>query len=175
LLDCLRLTLQLANDLNRDDGLLEAFKAVVEDIAKGQGPMNDSTKYVRRCLTSMTNIKEWLKKLVDKLNSASLIGGGQQEELKEATEYQRVSLVEQHESLGVIVLYLVKMGFSSTADFEVVLETLRTADKYDHLLRKFNSLFFRAYPGPNGVLVGIQDIKSWDTFQHALVRNVRLN
>ena len=90
----------------------------------------------------MTDIKEGLKKLMDKLNSASLIGGGQQEELKEATEYQRVSLLEQHESLGVTVLYLVKMGLSSTADFEAVLETLRTADKYDHLLRKYNYLFY---------------------------------
>jgi nuclear pore complex protein Nup205 len=134
LLDCLRLILQLANDL-RDDGLQDGFKGVAAKIANGSNLPSES-KYVRRCLTGMGDIKGWLQRLVDKLNTASVIGGGQQEELKEGTEYQRVSLVEQHESLGVIVLHLVKLGYFSTADFEVVLETVRTADKYDHLLRK---------------------------------------
>lgn len=133
LLDCLRLMLQLANDIYREEEVVDAFKGEIAKIADDSP--SDATKYVRRCLTSTTEIKAWLQKLADKLNTASVIGG-QQEELKEATEYQRVSLVEQHESLGVIIMYLVKMDYSNTTDFEVVLETLRTVDKYDHLLRK---------------------------------------
>jgi nuclear pore complex protein Nup205 len=136
-LDSLRLILQLAEDINQDAELQEGLKGVVADIVQAQDASSDSTKYVRRCLTSMTDIKTWLQKLIDKLNSASVIGKGQQEEFEEATEYQRVSLVGQHESLGVIVPYLIKWNYSSMAEFELVLETLKTADKFDHLLREY--------------------------------------
>jgi nuclear pore complex protein Nup205 len=146
LLDCLRLMLQLADDVDREEDLREGLREVIREITLGQGASNCSTIYVQRCLTSMTDIKAWLQKLVDKLNSASVVGKGRQEELEEATEYQRVSLVGQHESLGVIVLYLIKMDYLNVSDFELILETIRTADKYDHLLRKYG-LSFRLLNG----------------------------
>jgi nuclear pore complex protein Nup205 len=55
-------------------------------------------------------------------------------------EYQRVSLVNQHESLAVILLYLVKESHSLVADFEQVMEIMRKADKYDNLLGECYSL-----------------------------------
>lgn len=135
LLDCLRLILQLADDLNRDEDQLQGLREVIHETVQAQDNSNDTTLYVRRCLASMTDIKAWLQRLMDKLNSASVIGKGRQEELEESTEYQRISLVGQHESLSIIVLYLTKMDYSSVANFELILETLRTGDKYDHLLR----------------------------------------
>lgn len=135
LLDCLRLILLLSDDVDREGQLLEGLKEFIGDIVQPNNASND-LRYVRRCLTSMIDIKSWLQKLVDKLNSASVIGKGQQEEVEEATEYQRISLVGQHESLSIIVLYLIKMDYSNVSDFELILENLRMADKYDHVLRK---------------------------------------
>ena len=136
LLDCLRLMLQLADDIDSSNEVMEAFREVVAEVVQAQGPANDSTKYVARCLTSMLDIKTWLQKLMDNLNGASVRGNERKPELEEVTEYQRVSLVGQHETLSIIVLYLTKMDYSSLSNFELVLERLRVADKYDHLLGK---------------------------------------
>jgi nuclear pore complex protein Nup205 len=139
LLDCLRLILQLADDVGGSNhALVEGFRSVIAEVVQAQDPSNNSTKYVTRCLTSMSDIKAWLQKLMDRLSGASVIGKEWQPELEEVVEYQRVSLVGQHETLSIIVLYLVKMDYSSVSNFELVLERLRTADKYDHFLRKYN-------------------------------------
>ncbi|KAG0648998.1 Nuclear pore [Hyphodiscus hymeniophilus] len=117
LLDCLRLILQFADDIEVSDeqGLVEGFRGVVAEVVQAQDPSNISTKYVARCFASMLDIKACLQKLMDKLSGASVIGKELQPELDETTEYQR-------------------MDYSSASDFELVLERLRTADKYDHLL-----------------------------------------
>lgn len=137
LLDCLRLTLQVSSDVNQDPELRECLLGLIIQVVQPQDNSKDETKYVRRCLASMSgDIKQWLQKLVEKQNSISVLGQGQQAEVEVAIEYQRVSLVKQHESLSIIVLYLVKQDHSSVADLDEVLATLRKADKFDHLLRE---------------------------------------
>ena len=132
-LDCLRLLLQMVVDVNQEDELRADLKAVVN-----QAVGDNSLRYTQRCLQSMGDIKMWLQRLADKLNSASVLGQLQQVDVLETIEYQRVNLLRQHESLAVILLYLVKEGHSVVADFELVLETLRKSDKYDNLLREWH-------------------------------------
>lgn len=131
LLDCLLLILQQSADINQEDELRADLQGIVDRIVRSE---DGSPRYTQRCLLSMGDIKVWLQRLADKMNSASVLGQGQQVEVSQAIEYQRVSLVKQNESLGVILLYLVKEGYSVLADFEALLETLRRADKYDNLL-----------------------------------------
>jgi nuclear pore complex protein Nup205 len=80
----------------------------------------------------MSDIKTWLQKLAEMSNTGSVTG--QQSEVLETIEYQRVSLVKQHELVGIIVFYLVKQNYTVLADFELVLETLKKVDKFDSLL-----------------------------------------
>ena len=134
LLDCLRLLLQVSADVNLDDDIRSDLQRVVINILEPGEPRKSSSSYVQRCLSSMGDIKWWLQNLADKLSSASVLGQGQQSILLETIEYQRISLVKQHESLGIIVLYLVKENHSDMADFELVLATLKKMDKYDNLL-----------------------------------------
>jgi nuclear pore complex protein Nup205 len=130
-LDCIRLILQLSADINQDDQLRADLQTIVNDIVQpGETPL----RYTQRCLSSMNDIKSWLQRLAEKLSGASVLGQLQQAELLDMVEYQRVSLVNQHESLAVILLYLVKESHSLVADFEQVLEIMRKADKYDNLL-----------------------------------------
>jgi len=133
LLDCLRFILQQSADVNGNQETREGFQTIVAQIVQ---PQNGSARYTQRCLSSMGDIKSWLQRLAEKLNSASVLGQGQVEAL-ETIEYQRVRLVKQHELLGVILLYLVKENQSVVSDFEQVMETLRKADKYDNLLCKY--------------------------------------
>jgi nuclear pore complex protein Nup205 len=136
-LDCIRLILQLSADINQDDQLRADLQAIVNDIVQ---PGGEPLRYTQRCLSSMNDIKSWLQRLAEKLSSASMLGQLQQAELLDMLEYQRVSLVNQHESLAVILLYLVKESHSLVADFEQVMEIMRKADKYDNLLGECYSL-----------------------------------
>ncbi|KAF4634335.1 hypothetical protein G7Y89_g3782 [Cudoniella acicularis] len=137
LLDCLRMILQQADDEEQDEGLRIGLGGVISSILLQQG---SSPRFVQKCLSSMADIKSWLQGLTDKFNGASILGQEQQPEFLEIIEFQRASLVMQHESLGTILHYLVKQNHSTLEDFELVLDTLKKADKYDNLLRERTSL-----------------------------------
>lgn len=134
LLDCFRLILQHSVDINVEDGIREAFEDVVRRVLQTQDGTTSGTKFVQKCLKSMGDMKIFLHNLADKLNGASVLGQTQKPEFSETIEYQRVSLIQQHESLGVIVHYLVKASYSSPEDFDTFLDVLKRADKYDNLL-----------------------------------------
>jgi len=135
MLDCLYLILLVANDVDRDGPILDGLRGVIDFVVGDDSSTNGSSKYVGKCLADMTDIREWREKIIEKLAGASRIGG-RNEDLEEAAEYQRTSLTQQHESLAVVILYLVKMGKAAQADFEALLETLRNWGVYDHLMRK---------------------------------------
>jgi nuclear pore complex protein Nup205 len=137
-LECVRLILQVSADVDLDEDLQRGLQGMVMHIVQPQDPMNKATKYVRRCLAAMAEIKALLQKLTDKLNSASVLGQGPVVEFEDVLEFQRISLVKQHESLGVIFLYLVKQNYSDVGDFEAVLETVKKADKFDNILGKLH-------------------------------------
>jgi nuclear pore complex protein Nup205 len=133
LLDCLRTIVQLAADIDQDDIVRDVLEEFVRRIVFAEG---STTRYIRKCLSSMGEIKTWLQSLADKLSGASVLGQAQQPDFLEAIQFQQTSLVMQHELLGLIVFWLVKLNHSVMADFDLVLETLRIADRYDNLLCK---------------------------------------
>ena len=130
-LDCISLVLQLSADVNQDDQLRAGLQGIVNSIVEAG---ETQLRYTQRCLSSMSEIKAWLQRLAEKLSGASVLGQLQQAELLVIVEYQRNSLVKQHESLAVILLYLIKESHSLVTDFDQVLEIMRKADKYDNLL-----------------------------------------
>ena len=131
LLDCLSILFRISADI---DGLQDVRDYVQNILEQFLRTPAGNPSYIQRCFTSMNDIKTWLLALAEKQNSASVLGQAQQPDVVEIVEYQRVSLVKQHESLGVIAFYLAKDNFSTVKDFETTLETLKRADKYDNLL-----------------------------------------
>lgn len=148
LLDCLRLTLQQIAELEGNSEQEQELKMFLEHIIKetisSQSPTTatninttrNAPTFISKCISAMGDIRQWLQKISDKVSSASVLGQPSQPELLEIMEYQRHSLVKQHELLGVIVLYLVKADHSSVEDFELLLGVLKKADKYDNVLGK---------------------------------------
>lgn len=134
LLDCLRMIFELASDVDRGEAERDGLLHLIDEVVKPSNTSNDMSRYVRRCLASMADIKIWLHKLAEIMNTGSVTG--QQPDVVESIEYQRVSLVKQHELLGIIVFYLVKQNYTVLSDFELVLETLKKVDKFDSLLRE---------------------------------------
>lgn len=99
-----------------------------------------SKRIVPRCIASMKEIKAWLQKLADKIAAAQTLGQagpGRISEEMETVEFSRVSLMQQHELLGVILCRSVEMRQASTSDFMEFVSTLKRLDKYDALLGKY--------------------------------------
>ncbi|KAB8295891.1 hypothetical protein EYC80_008712 [Monilinia laxa] len=142
LLDCLRLTLQQNAELegsSEQEQELKAYLGTIITSAIHIKPANTTTtsntpNFVSKCISAMGDIRQWLQKISDKVSSASVLGQPSQPDLLEIMEYQRHSLIKQHELLGVIVLYLVKGNHSVVGDFELLLGVLKKADKYDNIL-----------------------------------------
>jgi nuclear pore complex protein Nup205 len=138
LLDCLRLILQTYIDVDQEDHVRERIQAVVRYIIQPPDTA-DSSRFVARCLSSMRNIKNWLGGLSAKLDALEVVNREESSEDKERLEYQRVSLVKQHESLGIIVYYLSK-NYAAVADFESILASLKSMDRLDNLLCECGSM-----------------------------------
>jgi nuclear pore complex protein Nup205 len=134
LLDCLCILFRLSVDEEAQEDIKSYVQSIIGQITRNQA---GSPTYIQRCLTSMKDIKTWLQRLAERLNGVSVIDQGQQQDILESIEYQRVSLVKQHESLGVIAFHFGKEKGAEVKDFELVLGILKQADKYDNLLRKF--------------------------------------
>jgi nuclear pore complex protein Nup205 len=119
------------------ESLKEYMQGVVKQVISSPA---GSPTYIHRCFETMKENKSWLQRLADRLSGASAIGQAQQGDILETIEYQRISLVKQHESLGIVALYLVKLKEVDEKNFETILSTLKQAEKYDNLLCKCSLL-----------------------------------
>ncbi|KAI8662621.1 hypothetical protein NCS56_01066200 [Fusarium sp. Ph1] len=138
-LDIVRLLLEI-DGLDEDMADPEALESVKLYVAQRllQPSMgaDASKRIVPRCMASMKEIKAWLQKIGDKIAAAQTLGqstNGMSEQM-ETIEFSRVSLIQQHELVGVILCRSVEMRQGSTADFLDFVATLKRMDKYDALL-----------------------------------------
>ncbi|KFY70946.1 hypothetical protein V499_08837 [Pseudogymnoascus sp. VKM F-103] len=165
LLDCFRLVLQLSSantdsdsDSNSDElevqeNIKSTFQTAVGLVLQTDNKAENGPSFVKKCLQSMADIKTWLQDLADRVNSANVLYQGQTDEFSETIEYQRVSLIQQHESLGSIVHWLVKARYSSVENFETVLGVLRQTDRFDNLLVHYfpaTAAFISTFGSPEG-------------------------
>ena len=120
-LDSFRLFLELNNmDYDGEEpSALETIKSYVDTRLLRKTP-GDSKRLAPRCLHAMAEIKTWLQRLGEKLTAAQTLGTVPTDELPEeleTVEFSRVSLIQQHEALGVILCECVDKGQVETEDF----------------------------------------------------------
>ncbi|KAK7428952.1 hypothetical protein QQZ08_004569 [Neonectria magnoliae] len=139
-LDAVRLLLELEglDGEVAESEALEGIKLYVAERLLQPAMGADATKrIVPRCMVAMKEIKTWLQKLGDKIAAAQTLGQagpGQISEEMETVEFSRVSLMQQHELLGVILCRSVEMRQASTSDFMEFVSALKKLDRYDALL-----------------------------------------
>lgn len=138
LLDSFRLVLHGSVDPNTPEPIRDTLQDVVSRVLQPQESSGDGPSFITKCLQKMGEMRTMLQGLTDRLNGASVLGQVQRSEFNETIEYQRASLVQQHESLGTIVHFLVKANYAAPKDFEQILDVLKRADKYDNLLGMFS-------------------------------------
>lgn len=151
LLDCLRIALQIHADPDQEllDG--DGLQVLVERIAQPESVRKNAT-FTARCLSSMLEIRTWLRRLYDKIDSLPVTGQTENTEEAERLEYERASLIKQHESLATILFYLAKSK-PSKEDFTTVLNTLKSMDKLDHTLIHYfpvMSVYISSFGGQDG-------------------------
>lgn len=140
MLECLRLILFLLDDVDQNEVLRDWLREyLTSDVIGFKNVPKNAERFSNRCLSSMADIEDWILALARFLTTANQQKAqlGPKEQVVEVREFQRVSLMKQHELLGVINLYLVKQNYSSEAEFELLLKMLQNADKYDNTLCKF--------------------------------------
>lgn len=142
-LDALRLLLEMdkaagEEDSEEEDGFsMEAIQIYTAERIFTTGAATNNMRLASRCMKAMQGIKAWLQKLGDKLAAAQTLGqagpGGMSEEA-ETVEFSRVSLIQQHELVGVILCRAIIKRQASSQDFIDFIAILQKVDRYDNLL-----------------------------------------
>ncbi|KAL5343111.1 nucleoporin Nup186/Nup192/Nup205 [Aspergillus crustosus] len=134
ILESLRLVFQESLDMEK--GIVrEYMQDTLADIVEIKGgQLRNASLYTRKCLKAMEDIEKWLQLLGEQIQKASLVGQSEDEDVMEAIEYQRMSLLRQHESLGAILYYLFKGPYTSPEDLRILLAHLRKLDRFDAIL-----------------------------------------
>lgn len=134
ILECLRLIFRESREIEHEatHAIMQETLAYVLEIK--DSPLSNASLFARKALTSMANIEKWLSLLGDQVQKASVVGQENDRDIMEAIEYQRVSLQQQHESLGAILFYMVKGTYTSCEDFRALVSHLKNLDRFDGLL-----------------------------------------
>ncbi|KAL1302377.1 hypothetical protein AAFC00_002780 [Neodothiora populina] len=133
LLHALRLSIQQSGELDLEPEHREVFGQVARLVTQGEQP-NSGWKFFRKCIVSMGEIEEWLRKIQDRLQSASVIGQSVMGYALEALEFERDSLLKQHESLGAILSGLAKEGHAQIHDYQFLMSKTSVLDKVDSIV-----------------------------------------
>ncbi|KAK4995501.1 hypothetical protein LTR66_004692 [Elasticomyces elasticus] len=135
LLECLQLSARQAVGEDVDDGVRSYFVEYIHDIL-GLGVNNKEvvaagSTYWLKCLSTMRDIEDWLRKLADRVQGASIIGLAQTGQALEILRIQRNSLTKQHESLGAILTYIAKLESTTSGDFRSLLQRTASLERFD--------------------------------------------
>lgn len=139
LLDCLRILLQLSLEPDQDDDSLEkplgidmsdafeersaAFKIAVREIIQGgdKGGQAECSAFWRKCVDGLTDIEAYLKKSSEHKQKIIMTGQSLSGDIGDALQAQRLSLTRQHESLTMIMSYLIDGAYIQAEDYRAYL------------------------------------------------------
>ncbi|KAG9245395.1 nucleoporin Nup186/Nup192/Nup205 [Calycina marina] len=159
LLDCLRMLIEMSLEGTRDDIDNDWMEGIITKIVRAPDG-KDSSRFTRRCLTSMVDIRTWLVNVQDRITG--LVENTEENAQKyENFTHQQTSLTREHELLGIIVFHLTKRS-AVLSDFHLLIKTLRTMKVFDQLLLHLTpALFANIYQfgGPESGSTNVEDAR----------------
>lgn len=132
LLDCVRLLLELSKIDEVPEEVEDWLGAYVAELVLGNVPSAKAEKLIPRCMAGMRDIRSWQQRIADQVAKANLLGQSDLAEFRETIEFSRISLVQQHELLAVILCYAVEKRVATAQDFVDFFAMLRKVDRYDY-------------------------------------------
>ncbi|KAH9900648.1 nucleoporin Nup186/Nup192/Nup205 [Xylariomycetidae sp. FL2044] len=141
LLSCILSLLELAkeeeellvNGLTDDVAGLSQYVSDIILRENRPGAPNSTSKprFVLACTSAMQGIRTWLDKLAEYQNSAAVLGRASDPQFQEIFEFSRISLIQQHEVLSVILCFAIEKTIALEDDFVDFLRLLKATQKYD--------------------------------------------
>lgn len=154
LLECLRVILKSSTDGHLEQELRNVFLELVTLILETKdGPARNGSLYAQMCLRAMADIEKWLQLLGERYQGNMTLGQSSTPEFDEVIGFQQISLMQQHESLGAILTYLVKASHTGVEDFYKLLEYLPKLDRWNSLTMHYVPVimaFTYQYGSPEG-------------------------
>jgi nuclear pore complex protein Nup205 len=138
-LDCLRLALQAASNPDDDDDAARPFKMFVDLVLQAQEgqAQAEGSKYWRRCFQGMEDVERILQQVAERVQSMAITGQVATAEFTEIMDFQRTSLLKQHEALGAVLYQLIKANYTRVDDFKMLITRLRSVERYDALVTHY--------------------------------------
>ena len=122
MLDCVRLLLLQAVDLDAGDEVGLAFQEIARSVVRRQdGRPEGGSAYWRKCVEGLTEVESYLKKVSDHKQLILITGISADGDLAEALVAQRLLLTRQHESLVAVMSYLIRGRHIVSNDFRSLL------------------------------------------------------
>lgn len=135
LLECLRVSLERATTSENDEGLAGPFRQLLGLILRrDDGQPGSGSVYWRRCIANMSEIEQWLQRVAESIQRVSITGQVMSAEFSEIMNFQRDSLIKQHESLSTAAFWLVKANHANADDLRFLLPKMKAIDRYDAIL-----------------------------------------
>ncbi|KAL8716655.1 MAG: hypothetical protein Q9225_006036, partial [Loekoesia sp. 1 TL-2023] len=132
LLESLRMLMRNAEDPECKEYLRREQLHLVSDILEVKdGPARNGSLYTRKCLNAMVDIERWINALAERYQGTLALGQPTSPEYEDVMRFQQSSLAQQHESLGAILTYLVKGGYTAVDDFFKLLDHLSTIERWN--------------------------------------------
>jgi nuclear pore complex protein Nup205 len=143
LLDCMRRCIDITNDEELDEDTKDMIGELTEECVFGAavpgGQAVTPGKFVPRCMAAMADIRSWLQRITEKINTTNLMYQSRPAipaEFEESIEFSRTSLVSQHETLAVILCAAIEKHHSDAKHFKDFFTLLKKTDRYDQMLGK---------------------------------------
>ncbi|EPS44541.1 hypothetical protein H072_1477 [Dactylellina haptotyla CBS 200.50] len=128
IVECIRLILSLSTNEDVEPELRDTLKASAMAIA-GKG-----TNFGDKIITAMSNIREWIRQLADKLRLAAFHNLLNAPELKDALWLQANALSQQHQALSLSITSLIQLEQCGMGELNAIVAGLKSQKEYDVLL-----------------------------------------
>jgi len=132
LTECLRISMERAAGAEHEDAPFRILSSLI--LQREDGQASSGSVYLRKCVTSMTEIEQWLQRVAESIQRVSITGQVMSAEFAEIMDFQRDSLLKQHESLSTIIFWLVKANHGTADDLRYLHLRMRELDRYDAVL-----------------------------------------
>lgn len=134
LVESLRLLLKIVSDDEHDEDTRTKLRERLESIIKVPGESKIGSAYTQKCLSFMSEIEQWLNRISDQIQKMITVGQVSSLDQDEVLGVQQQHLSLQHESLGGIATYLIKLRYTSITDVKKLLAQLRQLDRWSNLV-----------------------------------------
>ena len=135
LVDCVRLIFRIQEDFEVSNDMRAVLEEVIQSLVRNDATQQpDGPAFMRRCLSTLMDIKKWLDSVGEHVQRINALGGVSTPDVEEIMGFQQQQLTQQHEFLGALLFHLIKANYARPGDLDVLQGQLRQLEKWNNLV-----------------------------------------